>query len=126
MRTRALALGATLLLLAACSGSDAGERRPSAACADLSTGGSSFTVRLRGDAFVPSCFTASASQELELTNEDAVRHSFTVEGTPIDVDVDGGDTLDLAAPGGAVQPGTYQLICKYHLPGMTGEITIVA
>jgi plastocyanin len=109
------------LSVAAC-----GDEDPPAAsdCVDL-TGTASFTIRLSGNEFVPACFTASASQRLTLVNEDGALHSFTIEGTPIDVDVGGGDTLDLDPVTDAVEPGTYDLICKYHVPGMTGRITIV-
>jgi plastocyanin len=94
-------------------------------CFDLTSEGASFTITMRGNEFIPSCFTASASQRLILVNEDSALHSFTVEGTPIDVDIAGGATLDLDPVSGAVEPGTYELICKYHQPAMTGQITIV-
>jgi plastocyanin len=127
MRKLALAALAALLLSAAACGSGSGgggsEATPSD-CVDLSTQGSSFTVRMSGMAFHPACFTASASQSLTLVNEDSSVHSFTVEGTPIDIDVAPGQTLHLDPIEGQVQPGTYDLICKYHLPGMTGRITI--
>lgn len=125
MRQLALFGLAALLLSTTACGGDAGRSEPSD-CVDLSTRGDSFTITLRGNKFVPSCFTASASQRLTLVNEDAVLHSFTVEGTPIDVDIEGGQTLDLDPVTGAVEPGTYELICKYHLPGMRGTVTITA
>jgi plastocyanin len=119
-----IAIVVLLLAGAACgSGPEGGGSEPPD-CVDLSAG-ESFTIRLVGNEFVPSCFTASAAQRLELVNEDGVLHSFTVEGTPIDVDVEGGETLDLDPVTGVVEPGTYDLICKYHLPGMTGQVTIV-
>jgi plastocyanin len=118
-----IGLVAVLSSAAACGGGDGGSEPPD--CVDLSAQGDSFTITLRGNAFVPSCFTASAAQRLTLVNEDSVLHSFTIEGTPIDVDVEGGQTLDLDPVTGVVEPGTYDLICKYHLPGMTGTITVV-
>jgi plastocyanin len=118
-------LVALLLVAAACGGDPGGGGSEPSDCVDLRTRGPSFTITLRGNEFVPSCFTASASQRLTLVNEDAVLHSFTLEGTPIDVDIEGGDRLDLAPITGAVEPGTYDLICKYHVPGMTGRVTIV-
>jgi plastocyanin len=125
MRRLALFGLAALLLSAAACGSDSGEGGPEPSdCVDLSTRGESFTIRLVGNEFVPSCFTASAAQRLELVNEDGVLHSFTIEGTPIDVDIEGRETLDLDPVTGSVEPGTYELICKYHLPGMRGTITI--
>lgn len=120
MRKLALVLGTVLALTAAgCGGED--ESRD---CVDLSAG-RSFTITLRDNLFVPSCFTASASQRLQLVNAEAVLHSFTIAGTPVDVDVAPSETLDLDAMTGVIEPGTYELSCKYHLPGMSGEITIV-
>jgi plastocyanin len=123
MRTLRLLLALSLALGAAACGGDGGGG--SEDCVDLTTEGDSFTIRLVNNEFVPSCFTASASQSLTLVNEDAGLHSFTIRDTPIDVDIRGEETLDLDPISGLVEPGTYELICKYHLPGMTGEVTVV-
>lgn len=123
MRKRALLLGLALAVTAAACGGDGGSA--SGDCVDLTSDGDSFTIRLVDNEFVPSCFTASAAQRLTLVNEDPALHSFTLEDTPIDVDISGDETLDLDPITGQVDPGTYRLICKYHQPGMTGEITIV-
>jgi plastocyanin len=126
MRKIVLVLLIPLALVAAsCDGDDGGSSGDGADCVDLTTEGDTFTVRLVANEFVPSCFTASASQRLRLVNEDPALHSFTVRDTPIDVDITGGEELLLDPVTGQVEPGTYELICKYHLPGMTGEITIV-
>jgi plastocyanin len=119
---------ALALVTAACGGGNGGGNGGDAGadCVDLTTQGDTFTIRLSGNEFVPSCFTASASQSLRLVNDDGGLHSFTVEGTPIDVDISGNDELLLDPVTGQVEPGTYELICKYHLPGMSGEITVVA
>jgi plastocyanin len=123
MRKLALVLGAVLALSTlSCSSDDA----ESPDCTDLSGRGTSFTITLRDNLFVPSCFTASAAQRLNLVNEDGVLHSFTLEGTPIDVDVSPNETLDLDPVAGVIEPGTYHLVCKYHAPGMAGDLTVVA
>jgi plastocyanin len=104
-----------------------GQRSPTdeaARCVDL-TGGDSFTIRMRGNRFVPSCFTASAAQRLILVNEDPSLHSFTILGTPVDIELSGGETRELDAVEGHVAPGTYELICRYHQPDMSGEVTVV-
>ncbi len=125
MRKLALVVVAALLLSSTACGSNSGDGGSATSdCVDLSTRGDSFTVRMSGLEFQPSCFTASASQSLTLVNEDGTVHSFTIEGTPIDIDVEAGETLRLDPPAGRLQPGTYELICRYHLPNMTGEITI--
>jgi plastocyanin len=125
MRKLALVLVALLLVTATGCGGSGDDNGSTAGCVDLSTRGSAFTIRLSGLQFHPSCFTASASQNLTVVNEDSTLHSFTIEGTPIDIDVEGGQTLHLDPVAGRVEPGTYELICKYHLPSMTGQITIV-
>ena len=123
MRTLRLLIVLSLTLgAAACGGDDDGASED---CVDLTTEGDSFTIRLLDNEFVPSCFTASASQSLTLVNEDAGLHSFTLRDTPIDVDIRGEETLDLDPFTGMIEPGTYELTCKYHLPGMRGEVTIV-
>lgn len=122
MRTRSLVLGAALALTGvACSGGGDG----STDCVDLTGEGETFTVRMVGLEFVPSCFTASAAQAITVVNEDASVHSFTLEGTPIDIDVSGGETFNGEPVTGVVAPGTYELVCRYHLPGMRGEVTVV-
>jgi plastocyanin len=126
MSRRALALAVVLVSAAACGGDDGGTEDPAEECVDLTTQGDSFTVTMSGLEFVPACFTASASQRLTLVNEDGALHSFTIEGTAIDVDIAGGETLDLSPVSGQVAPGKYELICKYHLPSMSGSVTIAA
>ena len=93
-------------------------------CVDL-TGSETFTVTISGFEFDPSCFTASASQGITVINEDGAPHTFTLEDTGIDVEIAGGETFNGEAVGGAVEPGTYGLVCRIH-PEMTGEVTVVA
>src|SRR3990170_3181970 len=93
-------------------------------CVDLTGEGPVFTIRMEKVAFVPDCFTASASQGISVVNEDPVLHSFTLEGTPIDVDIEADVTFNGEPISGVVAPGTYELICKYHA-SMTGEVTVV-
>ncbi|HSJ50009.1 MAG TPA: cupredoxin domain-containing protein [Actinomycetota bacterium] len=124
MRTIRLLLVVSLTLGAAACGGDGGGGG-SDECVDLTTEDDSFTLRMMNNEFVPSCFTASASQSLTLVNEDPALHTFTVRDTPIDVDIRGEETLDLDPVSGVIEPGTYELICRYHLPGMAGEVTVV-
>lgn len=124
MRTLGFLLVFSLVFGAAACGGDGDGDGGSDECVDLSQG-DSFTIRMLDNEFIPSCFTASASQSLTLVNEDTALHSFTIRDTPIDVDIRGEETLDLDPVTGVVEPGTYELICRYHVPGMVGEITIV-
>jgi plastocyanin len=73
--------------------------------------------------FVPSCFTASASQGIHLVNEDDVAHTFTMLNTDIDVRVEAGQTFDGQPVTGIVEPGKYQLVCRLH-GSMQGVVTV--
>lgn len=116
MRTPILIAATFSLVLAACSSRE---------CVDLTGKGPVFTIRMADIRFVPSCFTASASQGIRLVNEDEVKHSFTMTGTSIDVDVEPGETFNGEPISGVVAPGTYSLICKYHHDTMLGSVTVV-
>jgi len=108
----------SLLLLAACGGGDDG--------GDGGDGGgdgaaATSTVTMRDNAFVPSDPVVSAG-EVELVNEGASPHTFTVEGEDVNVQVEAGqtvtETIDLAA-------GTYTLFCEFHRgQGMEGTLTV--
>jgi plastocyanin len=141
-----IVLGAVLTLTAAACGGDGGQdpegpgvtaatgttggtgaTAPTGAnCVDLTGEGVAFTIRLEKNEFVPNCFTASASQGITIANEDAVLHNFTIQGTSISVDIRPGDEFNGDPITGVVDPGLYVLVCLYHLPGMMGEITVVA
>jgi plastocyanin len=94
-------------------------------CPDLTGEGDVFTITISGFAFVPDCFTASASQSLMVVNEDQAPHTFTVTDTPIDAPVGAGGMFTGEPLTGLVDPGTYDFLCRIH-PAMTGEVTIVA
>jgi plastocyanin len=78
---------------------------------------------MRDNEFIPSDPTISAG-EVELVNEGAAAHTFTIEGEDVDVQVDAGETttttVDLAA-------GTYTLFCSVHrAQGMETTLTVEA
>ena len=76
--------------------------------------------------FVPSVFAMRTDQNITIVNEGQTVHNFTIEGTVADIDTPAGETTALEAIGGAAEPGTYNLFCKYHRSqGMTGTIYIV-
>ena len=127
-RTLFVLLAVVALAGAACGGGDdsadgGGNGEPASDCVDLSSG-ESFSITIAGFAFEPSCLTAAASQSISITNEDAVTHTFTIQGTQIDVGIAPGETFNGEPVTGVVEPGTYTFICTIH-PVMTGEITIV-
>jgi plastocyanin len=139
MRKPLIVLGAALALTVAACGGDGGQDpegpgitaatgatgATGASCVDLTGEGVAFTIRLEKNEFVPNCFTASATQGITIVNADAALHNFTIQGTPIDVDIPPGDEFNGEPITGVVDPGLYVLVCKYHLPGMVGEITVV-
>jgi plastocyanin len=105
----------SLLLLAACGGGDDGGDEGGDGTAAATT------VTMRDNAFVPSD-PVIASGEIELVNEGASPHTFTVEGEDVDVEVEAGqtvtETVDLPA-------GTYTLFCEFHRgQGMEGTLTV--
>ena len=123
----AAALGATLLL-AACGGSDEPSSGTTSTSTSQPTSGSTTedagvvdTITLVDNAFEPGD-VAVAAGELELVNDGASPHNFSIEGTDVDVDVDAGEdghaTLDL-------DPGTYTMFCEFHrTQGMEGTLTV--
>jgi len=138
MRKAVFVLVAVLALgFAACSSDDEGGETGatgtttgatgagSGDCVDLTGEGSVFTITISDFAFDPNCFTASASQGISVVNEDSADHTFTMVGTQIDVPVPAGETFNGEPISGAVEPGTYDLLCTIH-PTMTGQVTVTA
>jgi len=86
-------------------------------------GGTSSTITMTDNEFVPSD-PAIAAGEVELVNDGEAPHTFTVEGSDVDVEVEAGasstTTIDL-------EPGTYTLFCRFHRSqGMEGTLTVEA
>ena len=145
MRKLAIVLGAVFALTAATCGGDSGEdaegpgvtaatgtthetgaTAPTGAnCVDLTGEGVAFTIRLEKNAFVPNCFTASASQGITIVNEDGAPHTFTMPQTEVNIPIAAGATFNGEPIAGIVEPGTYDFMCTIH-PAMTGEVTVVA
>lgn len=94
----------------------------SADCPDL-TEGDTFTITISDFAYDPSCLTARAAQSISIVNEDSADHTFTIDGSQIDVQIAGGETFNGEPVSGVLQPGTYDFLCRFH-PSMTGTITV--
>ena len=138
MRKPWIVLAAVLaLVLAACGGDD--EAPPAATgdtgaatgatgatgtgdCVDL-TSGDVFTITISDFAFDPDCLTARAAQSISVVNEDSADHTFTIDGTEIDVTIPAGETFNGEPVSGVLEPGTYDFHCRFH-PSMTGTITV--
>jgi plastocyanin len=115
---RVLLLCATIgvLPLAAASSTSGGEQP--AAC-DTPT--ETTTVDMQGLAFAPGCVSATAYDTLSLVNHDSTAHTFTVEGTSVNVNIEGGQTAQ--APLTGIAPGTYTVTCQFH-PSMTEVLRV--
>jgi plastocyanin len=88
---------------------------------DLS-GDDPFTVTIRNFAFDPQCFVAASTSTITIVNKDGSPHTFTIDGTQVDVTIDGGKTFNGESAG--LAPGTYDFYCKIH-PTMTGTVIVV-
>ena len=120
MKARVIGILLAGALLASCGGDDAGG---GAAAGDdgKPSSGTTSTVTMRDDEFVPSTATIAVG-DVDLVNEGESPHNFTIEGQGVDVDVDPGTTttqsIDLAA-------GTYTIFCAFHRSdGMQGSLTV--
>ncbi|HZD18817.1 MAG TPA: cupredoxin domain-containing protein [Actinomycetota bacterium] len=130
-----LALAAVLLLAAACGGGDESPEGASTgatgATAATGTTGSTgatgdqgsgaATVRAVNFAFDPAQVEVASGDTIEVRNTTpSTPHTFTVDGTDIDVSLGGMEsqtvTIDL-------DPGTYDFHCEIH-PQMTGTLTV--
>ena len=117
MRTTTLRLILTLTVLSftACGG---GGAEPDPSCSDP---GPTDTVQLADFEFAPTCMGAAADSAITLDNTGENPHTFTVEGTDVDVDVAAGTSAQADLTG--VASGAYGVTCTYH-PQMTGTIVV--
>jgi plastocyanin len=102
------------LLLPACEGDGA----PPEPCTDPTPATS---VELADFAFRPDCLSVDAGATIALENSGDAPHTFTVEGTELDVNMDAGGSDEVRFDG--VDPGTYAVTCTFH-PQMEATITV--
>ncbi len=68
----------------------------------------------------------AADRPLVIKNQGRNLHNFTVVDTDIDRDVRPGKELRFAPVGDILEPGIYQVFCRYHADqGMVGEFAVV-
>jgi len=84
--------------------------------------GADATLRVSDFSFHPTCLRVSAGADLEIVNEDASAHSFTVSGGAIDETLEAGSS-DRIRSLGDLPPGTYPFNCRFH-PPMTGTLIV--
>jgi plastocyanin len=82
-------------------------------------------VELNDDSFNPEVITIpnGTTTKLILKNKGKKEHTFTVEKLGIDTEVQPGKerTINITPK----QPGTYELICRYHFQeGMVGKVIV--
>jgi plastocyanin len=114
METGRVAVIAALVLLPACGG----DETPPEGCSDPVD---ATTVELSDFAFRPNCLSADAGATITLENTGDAPHTFTVEGTDVDVEVDPGSSAEARLAG--ADPGTYAVTCTLH-PQMEATLTV--
>jgi plastocyanin len=109
---------ALLLALAALVPACGGETAPPEPCTDPAP---AISVELADFAFRPDCLATDAGATIALDNTGDAPHTFTVERTDVDVNVDAGASgeADLRT----VDPGTYVVTCTFH-PQMEATLTV--
>lgn len=80
-----------------------------------------FTLTIVDFAFKPDCFEAASAASITIKNTGTVPHTFTIDGTGIDVTIGAGDTFN--GESAHLAPGTYPFHCKIH-PQMTGTVIV--
>jgi plastocyanin len=134
-RTSLVLVVALALTGTACGGGDDGGAVTSGATDGQTGGGEScsadtatdltaddpFTIVIQDLAFDPSCFSAASASSIVIENRDSVTHTFTIDGTDVDVEIQGGDTFQGASAGLAA--GTYPFHCRIHA-SMTGTVIV--
>ena len=144
MRSRAMTALAALLLLGAACGSDGGTgggpyggggASPTTGGGAAGGGGddggggeddggggsAAVTVQVNNFLFAPSNIEVAAGSEIEVKNGNAnTPHTFTVEGTDIDLELSPMDSEDVTID---VDPGSYDVICRFH-GQMTATLTV--
>ncbi|MED4696923.1 cupredoxin domain-containing protein [Peribacillus frigoritolerans] len=85
----------------------------------------SIEVELNDDFFNPEAINIpnGTATTLILKNKGKKEHTFTVEKLGIDAEVQAGNEITITVQ--PKQPGTYELICRYHFQeGMVGKVIV--
>src|ERR687891_2064329 len=106
-RLLSLAVAGTIMLASCGGGAGDGD---GATTGNGDGGGASSSVTMTDNAFSPADPVIAAG-EVELVNEGASPHTFTIEGEDVDVQVDAGATTSATVD---LPAGTYTLFCSFH------------
>lgn len=84
--------------------------------------GNVVAITIANFAFVPADATAAAAAEVhfEVVNQDTTAHTFTIDGTDVDIAVAPGATEGRDT---TLEAGDYEFSCRIH-PSMTGTLTV--
>jgi len=98
---------------------------PPAGCEDATEAGATFSLAMEDYSFEPLCVAVGTEQGPVIENRGSFLHNWTVTGTGISVDVEAGDTFRGEAIG--LEPGTYEVFCRYHQTlGMEGVLVVAS
>lgn len=85
------------------------------------TGDKPFVVTIKDLKFTPDCFAAKSASSITIENNDTVTHTFTIDGTQVDVTIPAGQKFNGDSAG--LDPGTYPFHCKIHA-SMKGTVIV--
>jgi plastocyanin len=115
---RGAAVAGALVVLAAIGGSVAAK----AAVTNDAPADGSLVIDLENFAFGPETVTANRGKvSLYVTNNDSVRHTFTVDELGVDQSIAPGQSRQIRFD---AESGTFRFYCKPHEPGMEGELKV--
>ena len=117
MKNLRLVLVLALGLMAAACGGDSGNGGGGGGDNGGTTPGA---LTMVDNEFQPSTLTVVSGDTLEVTNDGAASHTFTLEDDSIDETVAAGASASITI---SADPGSYGFACSFH-PEMTGTLTV--
>jgi plastocyanin len=78
-------------------------------------------VVLADFSYRPDCLRAAEGAQIALRNTGQAPHTFTIEGTTVDLNLPAGTSTDASLSG--VEPGRYTVTCTFH-PQMEATLTV--
>ena len=123
MKRLLIVLTVLALVFAACGGDDtsepAADDEAAAPAEEEAAGGS--TVTAANFSFDPTELEVASGDTITFVNEDDAEHSFTVDGTKVEEELEEPGEVDVTID---LDAGDYDFFCKYHRDTMTGTLTV--